>query len=80
MDSVNPLDVLREEMENEEIGLRVNAVHRIRVVATLLPPDKMKSQLIPYIDCTNVKLLLELIKKEEDEVLFALAEELGNIA
>jgi len=43
MDSFNPLDVLREEMENEEISLRVNAVHRMRVVATLLPADKLKS-------------------------------------
>lgn len=72
MDSFNPIDVLREEMESEEIYLRVNAVHRIRVVTSLLPTDKIKSQLIPYID--------QLIKKEEDEVLFALAEELGNIA
>lgn len=51
VDTFNPLDVLREEMENEEISFRVNAIHRIRVVATLLPADKMKSQLIPYIDC-----------------------------
>lgn len=50
MDSFNPLDVLREEMESEEIYLRVNAVHRMRVVTTLLAADKIKSQLIPYID------------------------------
>lgn len=50
MDSFNPLDVLREEMENEEVALRVNAIHRMRLVATLLPADKIKSQLIPYID------------------------------
>jgi hypothetical protein len=51
MDSFNPLDVLREEMENEEISNRVNAVHRIRIVSSLLAADKIKSQLIPYIDC-----------------------------
>lgn len=43
MDSFNPLDVLREEMDSEETSLRVNAIHRIRVVATLLPADKIKS-------------------------------------
>ncbi len=43
MDSGNPLDTLKEEMDNEEIFLRVNAIHRIRVVATLLPNDKIKS-------------------------------------
>lgn len=53
MDSFNPIDVLREEMESEEIYLRVNAVHRIRVVTSLLATDKIKSQLIPYIDRIN---------------------------
>jgi serine/threonine-protein phosphatase 2A regulatory subunit A len=51
MDQLNALDVLKEEMENEELFYRVNAIHRIRVVATLLPNDKIKSQLIPFIDC-----------------------------
>lgn len=51
VDTFNPLDVLREEMENEEVSFRVNAVHRIRVVTTLLAADKIKSQLLPYIDC-----------------------------
>lgn len=39
----NPLDVFREDMENEEVYLRVNAMHRVRVVATLLGSDKIKS-------------------------------------
>ena len=43
MDSFNPMDVLREEMENEEVALRVNAIHRVRLVASLLPADKIKS-------------------------------------
>ena len=43
MDSVNPFDVLREEMESEEISLRVNAVHRLRIVASLMGTDKIKS-------------------------------------
>lgn len=42
-DTFNPLDVLREEMESEEISFRVNAVHRMRVVASLIPGDKIKS-------------------------------------
>lgn len=59
-------------MESEETYLRVNAMHRLRIVATLMGTDKIKSQLIPYLD--------SLIKKEEDEVLFALAEELGFLS
>ncbi|CAK61709.1 unnamed protein product (macronuclear) [Paramecium tetraurelia] len=70
--SENPFEVLKEDMENEEVYLKVNAMHRVRVVATLLGSDKIKSQLIPYFET--------LLKKEDDEVLFALAEELGTIA
>jgi serine/threonine-protein phosphatase 2A regulatory subunit A len=34
--SENPFEVLKEDMENEEVYLRVNAMHRVKVVATLL--------------------------------------------
>ncbi|CAD8095895.1 unnamed protein product [Paramecium sonneborni] len=68
----NPMDVFKEEMENEEVYLKVNAMHRIRVIATLLGIDKIKSVLLPYFET--------LMKKEDDEVLFAMAEELGYIA
>jgi len=43
VDQLNPFDVLKEEMENEEVYFRVNAIHRIRIIATLLPNDKIKS-------------------------------------
>ncbi|CAD8096364.1 unnamed protein product [Paramecium sonneborni] len=68
----NPIDVFKEEMENEEVYLKVNAMHRVRVIATLLGIDKIKSVLLPYFET--------LMKKEDDEVLFAMAEELGYIA
>lgn len=42
-DNLNPFDVLREDMESEETYLRVNAIHRLKIVATLLGPDKIKS-------------------------------------
>lgn len=43
MDSANPIDVLKEEMDNEEVSMRVNAIHRLRIVATLIGSDKIKS-------------------------------------
>lgn len=70
-DSVNPFDLLKEEMESDEIAVRINAIHRMKIIATLLGPDGIKNKLLPYLD--------GLIKKEEDEVLFAIAEELGNL-
>ncbi|CAD8201014.1 unnamed protein product [Paramecium octaurelia] len=68
----NPMDIFKDDMENEEVYLKVNAMHRVRVIATLLGTDKIKSVLLPYFET--------LMKKEDDEVLFAMAEELGYIA
>lgn len=53
-DNVNPFDVLREDMESEETYHRVNAIHRLKIIATLMGVDKVKAQLIPYFDCKSV--------------------------
>ena len=39
---INPLDLLKEDMANDEISLRVNAIHRVLLVATLLGPEGIK--------------------------------------
>lgn len=36
MTDINPFDLLREEMESDETHLRVNAIHRLKTVATLM--------------------------------------------
>jgi len=46
----NPLELLKEEMEHDEISIRVNAIHRVPVVAALFPLEGVKSQLLPYIE------------------------------
>jgi len=46
----NPMDLLKEEMENDEIAVRVNAIHRIKIICTLIGQDGIKNQLLPYID------------------------------
>eukprot|EP00825_Cyclidium_porcatum_P000523 TRINITY_DN10164_c0_g1_i2.p1 TRINITY_DN10164_c0_g1~~TRINITY_DN10164_c0_g1_i2.p1 ORF type:complete len:203 (+),score=48.00 TRINITY_DN10164_c0_g1_i2:84-692(+) len=69
---INPLELLKEEMENDDVAIRVNAMHRLKIVAAILGPEGIKQQLLPYLD--------QLLKKEEDEVLFAIADELNNIA
>ncbi|EGR29529.1 hypothetical protein IMG5_154170 [Ichthyophthirius multifiliis] len=72
MSEINPFDFFRDEMESDEIQIRVNAIHRLKIIATLIGDDQIKTSLLPYLE--------HLIKKEADEVLFALAEELYNIA
>jgi serine/threonine-protein phosphatase 2A regulatory subunit A len=55
---VNPLDILKEEMESDDLAIRVNAVHRAQLVAFAMTPEAVRSQLIPYLD--------SLVKKEDD--------------
>lgn len=71
-EQINAFTLLKEEMENDEISIRVNAIHRLKIVATLTSPEDVKNLVLPYLE--------GLIKKEDDEVLFAVAEEFGNLA
>ena len=67
----SPLDLLKEEMNQDETYIRVNAIHRIPVVATIIGKDAVRSQLLPY---------LTTLLNESEEVLFALAAELGRLS
>ncbi len=70
MEEVNPIELLREELEADEIHLKVNAIHRLKTILLSLSQDEIKSELFPF--------LQNLIDTEWDEVLFAIAEELGK--
>jgi serine/threonine-protein phosphatase 2A regulatory subunit A len=58
-------------MQNEEIHLKVNAIHRLKTVILSIGQEKSLNELIPY--------LKELARTEDDEVLYAIAEEIGNV-
>ena len=49
MEDINPLDLLKEEMETEEIHLRVNAIHRMKTVILAMGVDETTKKLIPYL-------------------------------
>jgi serine/threonine-protein phosphatase 2A regulatory subunit A len=49
----NPLDLLKEELTQDEAFLRVNAVHRILVVATILGPEATRRDLLPFLNSTR---------------------------
>ena len=38
-------------MDSDEIYLRVNAIHRLKIVAAVIGPEKVKNDLLPFIDC-----------------------------
>jgi hypothetical protein len=74
------MEVLKEEMESDELHYRVNAIHRIKLISTILGVEGTKSILLPYLECTIIfKNKKELIKKEEDEVLFAIADSIYQL-
>ena len=50
MDSNNAFEILKEEMENDDLSVRINTMHKLPIVATLMTNDVIKSSLIPYLD------------------------------
>eukprot|EP00184_Porphyridium_aerugineum_P004704 CAMPEP_0184698726 /NCGR_PEP_ID=MMETSP0313-20130426/5232_1 /TAXON_ID=2792 /ORGANISM="Porphyridium aerugineum, Strain SAG 1380-2" /LENGTH=625 /DNA_ID=CAMNT_0027157697 /DNA_START=525 /DNA_END=2402 /DNA_ORIENTATION=+ len=68
-DALYPIAVLLDELKNEDIQLRLNATRRLKTIAQALGMERTRCELIPF--------LTETID-DEDEVLMALAEELGS--
>jgi serine/threonine-protein phosphatase 2A regulatory subunit A len=58
-----------DELRSEDVQLRLNAIHRISTIALALGPDRAREELVPF---------LQDSLDDEDEVLLALAEELGR--
>lgn len=54
------------------MAVKVNTIHKIQIICTLMTPDAIKNTMLQFLDT--------LCKKEDDEVVFAIAEELSNIA
>jgi serine/threonine-protein phosphatase 2A regulatory subunit A len=67
----NALELLQEEMRTDEVHLKVNAVHRLKTVILSIGVEESSKKMVEYLE--------GLIKApEDDEVLFAIAEELGK--
>ena len=52
MDS-SPFDLFKEELDNEDIQIKVNTIHRLSIVLALMTPEKIISELIPYLMSKN---------------------------
>lgn len=66
---IAPIAILMDELRSEDVQLRLNAIHRISTIALALGPERAREELIPF---------LQDSVDDEDEVLLALAEELGR--
>ncbi|XP_065322764.1 serine/threonine-protein phosphatase 2A 65 kDa regulatory subunit A alpha isoform-like [Gordionus sp. m RMFG-2023] len=68
-DSLYPIAVLIDELRNEDVQCRLNSIKKLSTIALALGPERTRSELVPF--------LTEAIY-DEDEVLLALAEQLGQ--
>ena len=54
VENVNALALLKEEMQTEEIHLKVNAIHRLTTVMYSIGMQEVQSQLIPYLESKHL--------------------------
>ena len=66
---IYPIAVLVDELRHDDVVLRLNAIRRLSTIALALGPERTRKELIPF--------LSESVD-DEDEILLALAEELGD--
>lgn len=67
--SMYPVAALLDDLKHEDLQLRLNATRRIKTIAEALGPERTRGELLPFITDTI---------DDEDDVLLALAEELGQ--
>ena len=65
---IHPIQILIDELKNEDIDIRLNAVRSLPEIAAALGPDRTRTELVPFLSIT--------ISDSEDTVLVALAEQL----
>jgi serine/threonine-protein phosphatase 2A regulatory subunit A len=57
MEDINALELLKEEMSTEEIYLKVNAIHRLKIVVLCLGPSDTQNLLLPYLESKKIENL-----------------------
>uniref|UniRef100_A0A914WW71 Protein phosphatase 2A regulatory subunit n=1 Tax=Plectus sambesii TaxID=2011161 RepID=A0A914WW71_9BILA len=68
-ENLYPIAVLIDELRNEDVQLRLNSIRKLSTIALALGVERTRNELIPFLTDTIY---------DEDEVLLALAEQLGN--
>lgn len=67
--SLHPIAILVDELRSEDVTLRLNAIHRISTISLALGPERTRDELLPFLHDSL---------DDDDEILLALAEELGQ--
>ncbi|KAI8973007.1 armadillo-type protein [Pilobolus umbonatus] len=66
-----PIAVLVDELKNDDVQLRLNAIRNLGTIAMALGPQRTRDELIPFLNETI---------DDEDEVLLAVADELADFS
>ncbi|CAO3586864.1 unnamed protein product [Absidia cylindrospora] len=64
-----PIAILVDELKNDDVQLRLNAIRNLGTIAMALGPQRTRDELIPFLNDSI---------DDENEILLAVAEELGN--
>jgi len=64
-----PIAILIDELKNDDIQLRLNSIRRLSTIARALGEERTRKELIPFLSENN---------DDDDEVLLAMADELGG--
>lgn len=66
---LHPIAILVDELRSEDLTLRLNAIHRVSAIALALGEERTRDELLPF---------LHESLDDDDEILLALAQELGE--
>lgn len=68
--SLQPVQILIDELKSEDVQVRLTSIRSLRTIASALGPDRSRNDLIPF---------LKESTDDEDDILVAMAEEVGNL-
>lgn len=51
---LNPLELFKEEMENDDIAYKVNNIHKVPIILSLMSTDAIKNILLPYLESNSL--------------------------
>jgi serine/threonine-protein phosphatase 2A regulatory subunit A len=54
---IDPIELLKEEMSNDEVACKVNAIHRLSTVVLAIGPAQCYEKLIPFLDSIKSMLM-----------------------
>ena len=53
-DNVYPIAVLIDELKNEDVTLRLNAIHRLSKIALALGVERAREELVPFLEGLSI--------------------------